>query len=587
MSPDVELNPRTNNLDINAILAKHPRSDDIITNLDVAKEIIKANYRDSSRLDLVILYLKKHFKLNTDSVAILKMYWTELYKEHKVTLQATGTPKESRKETSEATGSSIDSRKESLGAIDTPKETRKETKEREAKEAKEERERAHNEEFKEKQERKTKAEEWYKIFDNEDGTHTLREIRETKEQIRKLLMRDFWSIQGRNPKTNNPGYVVLQKLEISDYLNKTFRLVRVGGQIWRYDWRKGYYIYDAGNDLLKKEIGYIMTKVGNRDEGYEYNGNSIADSADIIDMASFGSKVFIDTNSPFNKQIALNENIILINAKNGVLQIDYKNKKVKLLGKKPEYLFSYCINAKYNPEIANDVIHEMLIEILGEEDTELIYQIAAMAIRDTNPKLIPSKIAYLFIGPRNTGKNTVMDVLHRFFGNAIVSRITLNDIAKNKYIKTLMEGKVINLDDELPEQLQFTESREIKSLTGEKSHYIEPKYGKPYIGTITALMVFAGNQFPRCSISKNDSAFWARWEVIHFTHPEFKVDENHNKRLLTPANLSGFFNRVIQKLFEIRENGIKRRNNALTVYDEWQGSSNNVYRFWLFTTSCG
>jgi phage/plasmid-associated DNA primase len=243
----------------------------------------------------------------------------------------------------------------------------------------------------------------------------------------------------------------------------------------------------------------------------------------------------------FNNSRTRPENTILINANNGVLQIDYADKKVTLLGKHPKYMFNYCIYAKYKPGIHNDVIHEMLVEILGEEQTDLIYQIAAMAIRDANPKLAPSKIAYLFIGPRNTGKNTVMNLLHKFFGKAIVSHITLNDIAKNKFIKSLLEGKVINLDDELPESLLVLESREIKSLTGGKFHNIEPKHGKPYTGTITAILVFAGNQFPRCSISKEDSAFWDRWEVIHFDHPGFKVDEGHNNRLFTPANLSGFF----------------------------------------------
>ena len=419
----------------------------------------------------------------------------------------------------------------------------------------------------------------YKIFDNEDGKRTLREIRETKKRIRELLMPDFWSIEGRNSKTNNPGYVVLQKLAIADYLNKTYRLVRVGGQIWRYDWRKGYYVYDVDNSLLHHEIRDIIDMVGNRDEGYTYNGNSISDTLDIIHSASFGNKVFIDTESPFNKQIALDKHTELINAKNGVLKIDYVNRNVTLLGKMPQYMFNYCINTIYKEEIKNDVIHEMLLEILGGEQTDLIYQIAAMAIRDTNPKLIPSKIAYLFIGKKHTGKNTVMDILRKFFGNAIVSHITLNDIAKNKYIKPLLEGKVINLDDELPEQLQFTESREIKSLTGGKFHYIEPKFGNPYTAIITALMVFAGNQFPRCSISKNASAFWGRWEVIHFDHPEFPVDEKRTKRLLTPENMSGFFYRVIQKLFEIHDNGIVRRNNAFKTYDEWQGSSNSVFQF--------
>jgi phage/plasmid-associated DNA primase len=77
---------------------------------------------------------------------------------------------------------------------------------------------------------------------------------------------------------------------------------------------------------------------------------------------------------------------------------------------------------------------------------------------------------------------------------------------------------------------------------------LEPKNVKPYSGVITALLVFAGNQFPKCSISKSDSAFWDRWEIITFDKEQHKVDEDFLIKLLTPDNLSGFFNRVIDKL---------------------------------------
>jgi hypothetical protein len=262
---------------VSLLLEKYPKTDDPFKNFELAKQFIQDNYRDSPRLDVVIYNLKKHFEFNTDDIAILKMFWSELLK----------------------------SRKESQETSEAPKESQ-EAKKRKDKEAQEERERVHNEKRKKKEERKTEAEELYKIFENADDKNSLKEIRETKEQIREVLMQDFWSIQGRNPKTNNPGYVVLQKLAIADYLRRTFSLVRVGGQIWRYNWRKGYYVYDAENGLLHKEIGIIMNEVGNRDEGYTYNGNIIADKADIIEMASYGNNVFIDTESPFNKQIALN-----------------------------------------------------------------------------------------------------------------------------------------------------------------------------------------------------------------------------------------------------------------------------------------
>src|SRR5665647_641030 len=417
-------------------------------------------------------------------------------------------------------------------------------------------------------------EELYDILKNKSGKHTIEEIENAKTEIKNLMMPAFWDIEGLNVKTGNPGHLSLKKLPIADYIQKAFNLVKFGGRIWRYDWGKAFYTYDSDDVYIESEVAAIMDAVGDGDF-YKYNGNSITDTGTITHLASLKDTKKVFTDNPFNKHTGY------INAKNGVLHIDYKNRKVSLIGKKPEYMFSYCIDTEFHPEIVDTEIHRVLGENLGELQRDLIYQMAAIAIRDTDPKLIPSKIAYLFIGPRNTGKNVIMQILNDFFGSAIVSRIPLNEIAENKFVKPLLEGKVINLDDELPEQMPLTESREIKSLTGGKFHTLEPKNVKPYSGVITALLVFAGNQFPKCLISKNDTAFWDRWEIITFDKQQHKVNEDFLTQLLTPDNLSGFFNRVIDKLFEIHDHKIIRKKDLgiFETYNEWMYSSSTVYRF--------
>jgi len=534
---------------IKELLKNYKLSENPNKNFELAERFIAENYKNalkSTVYQVITRNLKGHFKLNSDAIEILKIFWSDLQKEQKKIQEATKTPTESRKE----------------------------AKKREANEVQEERERSREERLQGIEKRKVIVAELCKILENEDGKHSINEIEAAKSKIKETMMPDFSAIVGRNLKTGIGGHRILMKLAIADYLYKTYHLVRFGGRIWRYDWGKGYYTYDPGDVLLHQEVVSIMTEVG--DNEYIYNDNSIVDKLNIIDMAS-NNKSYIQ--NPFNKYTDL------INARNGVFKLDYTNRTVTLLGKQPKYMFSYCIDTEYKPEIQNDVIHEMLGEIVGEEQRDLIYQMAAIAIRDTDPKLIPSKVAYLFIGPKNTGKNVVMQVLNDFFGTAIVSRIPLNEIAENKFVKPLLEGKVINLDDELPETLPLKESREIKSLTGGKFHSIEPKHTKPYSGIITALLVFAGNQFPKCSISKNDGAFWDRWEIINFDNLGFPVDEDFNNRMLTPENLSGFFNRVIDKLFEIRDRGITRRHNTIDTYHEWLHSSSTVYRFYHEMTS--
>ena len=105
-------------------------------------------------------------------------------------------------------------------------------------------------------------------------------------------------------------------------------------------------------------------------ELYKYNGNITSDKAQIIDKAS-NKNVY--TTNPFNKHTGY------INARNGVLKIDYEKRKITLIGKKPEYMFSYCIDTIYDPLAVDTEIHEMLGENLGEFQRELIYQMVAIS----------------------------------------------------------------------------------------------------------------------------------------------------------------------------------------------------------------
>jgi phage/plasmid-associated DNA primase len=171
-----------------------------------------------------------------------------------------------------------------------------------------------------------------------------------------------------------------------------------------------------------------------------------------------------------------------------------------------------------------------------------------------------------------------MQTLMDFFGYGLVSRTPLLAISKDPFQKPLLEGKLINFDDEIPETLPLTESREIKSLTGGKFHTLNPKNIRPYSGVITALLVFAGNQFPKCQISRNDSAFWDRWQILYFEKKAHKVDEGYTERIFTQHNLSGFLNRVIAKLFEIQGKPIAR-TEADEAYTQWMFGDRQVTKF--------
>jgi P4 family phage/plasmid primase-like protien len=406
-----------------------------------------------------------------------------------------------------------------------------------------------------------KIKRYYDILKNKDGNNSVEEIEAAKIGLKSIMMPTFWEI-------NQNGNVSLNKLNIAEYLNIAYNLVRFGTKTWRYDWDNAYYVFDPEDEILQQAIANIMDETG--DAICKYNGNITSDKNQIIDHASFKRSVHVKP--PFNQYSGL------INAKNGVLQLDYENRKVTLLGKKPVYMFSYCVDTIYDPNADPGPIDKFLEEVVGPEQKEIIYQMAALAIRDTDIILEPSKVAYYFNGKPNTGKNAILRLLTSFIGQTNVATIPLHQIAEDKFVKSLLEGKLMNLDDEAPISLPMNESREIKSLTGGKIHTLNPKGVQQYQGVITALLVFAGNQFPRCYIPETDEAFWRRWDILRFNNV-FTVNEKFAKTIFTQENLSGFFNKVIEKLFDINENGIKRLSTPKQVYEDWQYESSSVYKF--------
>jgi phage/plasmid-associated DNA primase len=222
------------------------------------------------------------------------------------------------------------------------------------------------------------------------------------------------------------------------------------------------------------------------------------------------------------------------------------------------------------------VIDQYIEDILGKDQKKLFYQIPAIAIRDTDIDLEPSKICYFFKGDQHAGKDSSCNLLRKFFGDRVVTSISLRGLATNDFMKPLLEGKLLNMNDELPPSLPDLESTEIKSLTGTKFHTLNPKGEKPYQSVITASHIFASNHFPACNIEENEYPYWGRWEIIYF-RKQFPINEKYNAGIFTEQNMSGLLNKVIVKMFEINDHGIKKQTKD--AYTDWTYDSNSVFRF--------
>jgi P4 family phage/plasmid primase-like protien len=406
---------------------------------------------------------------------------------------------------------------------------------------------------------------YFDILKNESGNHTKEVIEATIIGLIYMLTPTFWYAKEVSEKIT----VVLNKFNIADFVRTALNVINTGMYLWRYDWNDAFYKYDE-DDLTIKNLSFeIMYEVGKPD--YQYNGNITKDLKDILTAVGLGPSVHLE--SPFNKYKGL------INTKNGVIKLDYENRKAILIGKNPRYMFNYCIDTYFDPNADPTPIDNFLEEVVGLDQKDFIYQIVALAIRDTDLDLEPSKVCYFLHGPRHSGKNMILRLLFTCIGMANTSTIPLHDLAANQFVKALLEGKLLNVNDEVQIAGSISESREIKTLTGGKRHTLNRKNTQQYQSYITAVLVFAGNNFPRYDVPREDEAFWDRWDIIKF-RKQFPVNESYGAEIFTPENMSGFLNKVIEKLFDIHDNGVKRLcSSPLDTYNQWKLGSSSVYKF--------
>ncbi len=220
------------------------------------------------------------------------------------------------------------------------------------------------------EEREANIEKLHGILCNRSGTHTIEEIKKAKEDLRTLMLPDMWYIHGQNLKTGNLGHLVINKLVVAEYIHRAFNIINYNGHLWRYDWERACYLYDRNDEMIEQEINQIFELVG--DATYQYNGSNTNDKINIMDQAASKD---VKTENPFN----LVPNVL--NTRSGVLKLNYENETVELLGKRPEYMFSYCIDCYYDPSADPTELEEVLTKILDEDQLEFAYQIPALALR--------------------------------------------------------------------------------------------------------------------------------------------------------------------------------------------------------------
>lgn len=359
-------------------------------------------------------------------------------------------------------------------------------------------------------------------------------------------------------KTTPSGKNVLDPLAISDVLIKKYKCI---------SFNKTVYIYENG--MYKENKGEIERDIKEFFRLVDHNGAKSELNRDVLQH-------IIDEDPQRDWPFNIYPDIIPV--KNGVLHICYETGEVKLKPHSHEYRFTYQLDVEYNPDANKQDAIDLIYQWVDDAGVNILLQIPAQGLLQIQGKQ-PYKKSYLLSGETNAGKSTYLTLCSKIVGAENISNVSLQQIGTDRFCYSQMEGKIINLFDDLSD-IPMENVGYFKNLTGRFDHSVEQKYKSSYKAKISCVHVFTCNKAPGVDNKvQNDSAFWDRWEYVEFVN-YFEKDTTFEERVFTPAMMSSFLNAIVDIMCQIK------RNNRLTsntdpddVKDMWNNSSDVVYKF--------
>lgn len=344
-----------------------------------------------------------------------------------------------------------------------------------------------------------------------------------------------------------------------------------------YLWK--IHIPKAANWLLKQYP--IKTLVDSKNILYYYEGAYRPNGEQLIDMRlheGFGHMV--DKNrdilltaevqsaitrraiaATYIEPTLFDKNLDIINLENGL----YNWRTGDFTSHDPAYLSRIQIPVYYNPTAECPHIDELLKKKLNPRDVDKIYEFAGYCLYrkyDVIQKIL------LLVGPGNTYKSTVIDVLVNFCGVENTSSVSLEELGGktfDKFSSSQLYNKLLNNAADLNGNPIYYTGLFKKLTSGKDLITAEFKSRQKFQFINTAKFVFSTNIVP--PTADRTSGFYRRIEPI-LMNDTTQLDEELMRAITSPEELSGLFNRAVEVLPELLER--KHFTNEYTVAEVTQ-----------------
>jgi len=160
--------------------------------------------------------------------------------------------------------------------------------------------------------------------------------------------------------------------------------------------------------------------------------------------------------------------------------------------------------------------------------------------------------AFMMLGPKRTGKSTLIRVIEALNGHSNCSHVSLQDLVSQRFARARLFGNRINTYGDLP-ATAMSDVGIFKNVTGEDEIDAEYKGTQIFSFRNTAKLIYSANALPMIKIS--DDAFYNRWVIIPFENSFYgREDTGLTTKLTTPEELSGILNFALAGLIRLRKN---------------------------------
>ncbi len=318
---------------------------------------------------------------------------------------------------------------------------------------------------------------------------------------------------------------------VSDMLLQDYDILHLVDNNKTYLYKNGVYCTDA-KSYLKKELYKIFEGTHNqlwKPVMTEYEAKQILERT--CTMASTKIRNLKGYNG-------------LLNLNNCVLNLDDMNQ----YDHSPDFKLLTKLTVDYDPFAGCPLFMEFLEQAIKPEYLDVVGEMMGYTLW---PDYNVHK-AFMLLGPKRTGKSTLIRVIEALNGHGNCSHVSLQDLVSQRFARARLFGNRINTYGDLP-ATAMSDVGIFKNVTGEDEIDAEYKGTQIFSFRNTAKLIYSANTLP--SIKVSDDAFYNRWVIIPFENSFYgREDTGLTAKLTTPEELSGILNFALAGLIRLKKN---------------------------------